>query len=571
MNNQKIAQMFSEIADFLEMEDVPFKPQAYKKAAIILDNLEEDVSDVYSKGGKKALIDLSGVGKSMAEKIEEYLKTGKIKYYQELKKKIPVDVDDLMAIEGIGPKTIKTFYKKLGIKNVEDLEKAIKNHEIASLPGFKEKTEENILTGIKFLKRNRGRFLLSEILPEAEEIKNKLKELKEIEKISIAGSFRRRKETVGDIDILVVAKKSEKVMDFFVNLSDVVKIWGKGKTKSSVRMKGGFDVDLRVVNKKSYGSALQYFTGAKDHNITTRKIAIKKGLKLNEYGVFKGKKMVAGWNEKGVYKKLGLSWITPELREDRGEIEAAGKNELPKLIELKDIKGDLHCHSEWDGGNHSIREMAEAAINRGYQYLGISDHTKFLKIENGLDEKKLERQRKEIEKLNKKFKNFKILQGAEVNILKDGSLDISNEALEKLDYVIAGVHSSFKLSREEMTKRIIKAMSNPFINIISHPTGRILRERDQYDIDIDKIFEAAKKYKVFLEINSSPKRLDLNDVNIKKAIDYGLKLTINTDSHHKDQLKYMKFGIMQARRGWVKKEDIINTFSLEKIAELFKR
>jgi DNA polymerase (family 10) len=336
-------------------------------------------------------------------------------------------------------------------------------------------------------------------------------------------------------------------------------------------MKGGFDVDLRVVNKKSYGSALQYFTGAKDHNITTRKIAIKKGLKLNEYGVFKGKKMVAGWNEKGVYKKLGLSWITPELREDRGEIEAAGKNELPKLIELKDIKGDLHCHSEWDGGNHSIREMAEAAINRGYQYLGISDHTKFLKIENGLDEKKLERQRKEIEKLNKKFKNFKILQGAEVNILKDGSLDISNEALEKLDYVIAGVHSSFKLSREEMTKRIIKAMSNPFINIISHPTGRILRERDQYDIDIDKIFEAAKKYKVFLEINSSPKRLDLNDVNIKKAIDYGLKLTINTDSHHKDQLKYMKFGIMQARRGWVKKEDIINTFSLEKIAELFKR
>jgi len=571
MNNQKIAQMFSEIADFLEMEDVPFKPQAYKKAAIILDNLEEDVSDVYSKGGKKALIDLSGVGKSMAEKIEEYLKTEKIKYYEELKKKNPVDIDELIAIEGIGPKTIKTFYKKLGIKNVEDLERAIKNHEIASLPGFKEKTEENILTGIKFLKRNRGRFLLSEILPEAEEIKNKLKELKEVEKISIAGSFRRRKETVGDIDILVVAKKSEKVMDFFVNLSDVVKIWGKGKTKSSVRMKGGFDVDLRVVNKKSYGSALQYFTGAKDHNITTRRIAIKKGLKLNEYGVFRGKKMVAGWNEKGVYKKLGLSWITPELREDRGEIEAARKNNLPKLIELKDIKGDLHCHSEWDGGNHSIREMAEAAINRGYQYLGISDHTKFLRIENGLDEKKLERQRKEIEKLNKKFKNFKILQGAEVNILKDGFLDISNEALEKLDYAIAGVHSSFKISKEEMTKRIIKAMSNPFINIISHPTGRILKERDQYDIDIDKIFEAAKKYEVFLEINSSPKRLDLNDVNVKKAIDYGLKLTINTDSHHKDQLRYMKFGIMQARRGWVKKEDIINTFSLEKIAKLFKR
>lgn len=571
MNNKKIAQMFSEIAEFLEMEDVEFKPQAYRKAAIILDNLEDDVSDIYNKGGKKALVDLSGIGESMAEKIEEYLKTGKIDYYDRLKKKIPVDVDELMAIEGVGPKTIKTFYKKLGIKSVDDLEKAIREHKIAPLPGFGEKTEKNILTGIKFFKRSKGRFLLSEILPEVKRIEDNLKKMKEVEKISVAGSVRRKKETIGDVDFLIVAKEPEKVMDYFVNLPGVAKVWGKGRTKSSVRMEEGFDVDLRVVNKKSYGSALQYFTGAKDHNISTRRIAIKKGLKLNEYGLFKGKKMIAGWNEKGVYKKIGLDWMEPELREDRGEVELAEEGKLPNLIKLEDIKGDLHCHSNWNGGNHSIKEIAEAAIERGYQYLGISDHTKFLRIENGLDEKDLENQRKETDSLNKEFKNFKLLQGAEVNILKDGSLDINNDALEKLDYVIAGIHSSFKLSREEMTERIIKAMENPFVNIISHPTGRILKERDQYDVDIDKIFEAAKKYNIFLEINSFPKRLDLNDVNIKKAIDHGLKLVINADSHHKDHLRYMEFGVMQARRGWTSKKDILNTLPLkELIKELGK-
>jgi DNA polymerase (family X) len=572
MNNQELAKIFYKIAGFLEIKDVEFKPQAYEKAAIILENLEEDVNDIYNKGGKKALIEVSGIGRSMAEKIEEYLKTGGIDYYRKLKKEIPVDVDELTRIEGIGPKTVKALYKKLKIKNIEDLEKAVREHKVAPLFGFGERTEQNILEGIIFLKRSKGRFLLGEILPKVKEIENKLRELEEVDKISVAGSVRRKKETIGDVDFLIATKKPGKIMDFFVSLPGTVKIWSKGKTKSSIRMKEGFDVDLRIVNKKSYGSALQYFTGAKDHNIATRRVAIKKGLKLNEYGVFRGEKMIAGWSEKGVYKKLGLDWIEPELREDRGEVEAAGKGKLPNLVKLEDIRGDLHCHSDWSGGDNSIREMARVAIERGYDYLGISDHTKFLRIENGLNEKQLFEQRKEIDKLNVIFKkdDFKILQGAEVNILRDGSLDINNNALSQLDYVIAGIHSAFKITKEEMTERIIRAMKNPYVKIISHPTGRIIKKRDQYDIDFDKILRAAKEFKVFLEINSFPQRLDLNDVNIKKAIDSSIKLVINTDSHHKNQLRHMEFGIAQARRGWAEKKDIINTMSLYELLEEFK-
>jgi DNA polymerase (family X) len=572
MNNQELAKIFYKIAGFLEIKDVEFKPQAYEKAAIILENLEEDVNDIYNKGGKKALIEVSGIGRSMAEKIEEYLKTGGIDYYRKLKKEIPVDVDELTRIEGIGPKTVKALYKKLKIKNIEDLEKAVREHKVAPLFGFGERTEQNILEGIIFLKRSKGRFLLGEILPKVKEIENKLRELEEVDKISVAGSVRRKKETIGDVDFLIATKKPGKIMDFFVSFPGTVKIWSKGKTKSSIRMKEGFDVDLRIVNKKSYGSVLQYFTGAKDHNIATRRVAIKKGLKLNEYGVFRGEKMIAGWSEKGVYKKLGLDWIEPELREDRGEVEAAGKGKLPNLVKLEDIRGDLHCHSDWSGGDNSIREMARVAIERGYDYLGISDHTKFLRIENGLNEKQLFEQRKEIDKLNVIFKkdDFKILQGAEVNILRDGSLDINNNALSQLDYVIAGIHSAFKITKEEMTERIIRAMKNPYVKIISHPTGRIIKKRDQYDIDFDKILRAAKEFKVFLEINSFPQRLDLNDVNIKKAIDSSIKLVINTDSHHKNQLRHMEFGIAQARRGWAEKKDIINTMSLYELLEEFK-
>ncbi|MCX6760563.1 MAG: DNA polymerase/3'-5' exonuclease PolX [Candidatus Nealsonbacteria bacterium] len=574
MKNQELAKIFYEIADYLRMENVAFKPFAYQRVAMSLESLEEGVEKVYREGGIKALEKIPGVGKNIAEKIEEYLKTGKIKSYDDLKKKMPIDLEELLAVEGLGPRKTKTLYQKLGIKNLKELEKAAKGHKIASLFGFKEKTEKNILEGIAFLKKSKGRFLLGEILPEVKEIITKLKTLKEVEQISVAGSVRRMKETIGDVDILITTKNPKKVMDFFVSLPGIVKVWVKGTTKSSIRLEQGFDVDLRTVHNKSYGSALQYFTGSKEHNIATRRLAIEKGLKLNEYGVFKGKKMIAGWNEAGVYRVLGLPWIEPELREDQGEIEKALKKELPKIIGYDEIRGDLHCHSDWDGGENSIEETAKTAMAMGYEYIGISDHTKYLKIENGLDEKKLESQRKEIgrlnEKLKKENKKFRILQGCETNILKDGSADIKDEALAKLDYVIAGVHSSFKMEKDEMTERIINAIKNPNIDIISHPTGRILKKRDEYLVDFDKVLKAAKEHNKILEINSWPERLDLNDQRIRMAKEAKVKMVINTDSHSKGHLRFIELGIAQARRGWAEKEDIINSQPIEKLLKFFK-
>ena len=574
MKNQEIAKIFYEIAEYLEMDEVAFRPYAYQKVAFNLENLEQDVEKIYKKEGLKGLEKIPGVGKHIALKIEEYLEKGKIKYYEKLKKKSPVNLGELTAVQGLGPKKIKTLYQKLGIRNVKDLEKAAKSHKIEPLFGFGEKTEKNILESIEFLKKDKGRFLLGEILPVVEEVYGELKNLKQVEKIDVVGSLRRMKETIGDIDFLIASEKPQKVMDFFVSLKGIEKVWGKGTTKASVRMKQGFDIDVRVVPKKSYGAALQYFTRSKEHNIAVRKIAISKRFKLNEYGLFKGKKMIAGRTEKKVYKALGMDWMPPEIREDQGEIEAALKGKLPNLIAFKDIKGDLHCHSDWDGGQNSISEMAQKAMEMGYEYVGISDHTKFLRIERGLNEKKLSEQRKEIDKLNEKFKKknskFRILHGAEANILEDGSIDVKNEALKKLDYVIAGIHSSFKISRTKMTKRIISAMKNPNIDIIAHPTGRILKRREEYEIDFDKILRAAKEFKVILEINSSPYRLDLNAQNIRRCKDAGVKMIINTDAHHKDQMRHMGLGIAQARRGWAEKKDIINSQSLNKLLKHFK-
>lgn len=557
MNNQELAQIFNNIADFLEIEGVErFKPLAYRKAALVLNSLKQDVADIYQAEGERGLEDIPGIGKSLAGKIEEYLQCGKIKYYEELKKKNPINVEELNLVAGIGPKMIKALYQELGVRNLKDLEKAARTHKIAPLFGFGEKTEQNILVGLNFLEKSKGRHLLGEIMPIVAELENYLK--KKVEKISIAGSVRRRKATIGDIDLLAIAEDSVAVMDFFVSFPEVVKVWGKGETKSSIRLRQGLDVDLRVVSKESYGSALQYLTGSKEHNVAVRKIAQSKKLKLNEYGVFAGRKRIAGETEEGVYKALGLDYVPPELRENQGEVEAAAKGNLPKLVELGDIKGDLHCHTS----DSSLEEMVEEAKARGYQYLGISDHTKFLKIEHGLNEKQLTQQRKEIDKLNEGLVGFRVLQGAETNILKDGTIDIKDKALEKLDYAIAGVHSNFKMTKEEMTQRIIRAMKNPNIKIIAHLTGRMLKLRDGYQIDFDKILRAAKETNTVLEINSQPLRLDLEDINIKRAKKAGVKMVINTDSHHKDHLRFMEFGVYQARRGWAEKEDIINTSSL---------
>ena len=575
MANQELAKIFYEIADRLASEDVEFKPYAYQRAAVTLETLEEDVKEIYERGGEKALKEIPGVGESIAQKIEEYLKTGKIKYYEKMKKKLPINLEELLKVEGMGPRKAKVLYQKLGVRDLKSLERAAKTHKIASLPGFGEKTEKNILEGIAFVKRSKGRFLLGYIMPTVEEIVGRLRELREIQNLSVAGSVKRMQETIGDVDILATSKDPKKVIEFFTaKMPGIVKIWGKGPTKASIRVKEGFDIDLRVVPEKSYGSALQYFTGSKEHNIKTRKIAITKGLKLNEYGVFRGSKMVAGKTEEDVYRAIGLPVMPPEIRTDEGEIEAAMAGKLPHLIGYSDIKGDLHCHSKWDGGLNSIEELAESAMQMGYEYIGISDHTKFLHIEHGLDEKKLSRQRKEIYELNARFKTqnkkFRILQGCEANIMPDGSIDIADDALAKLDYVIAGVHSQMKMPKEKMTERIIKAMKNPNVDIISHPTGRLIQKRDEYQIDFERILKAAKETGTILEIDSFPDRLDLKDANIRAAKEAGVKMVINTDTHAKDQMNFMKYGIAQARRGWAEKEDIINTRPVEGLLKFFK-
>jgi DNA polymerase (family 10) len=573
MKNQEIAKILFEIGDFLELNEVPFKPKAYQQAAIALDSLEEDVAEIYKREGLKGLEKIPAVGKSIALKIEEYLKTGKIEYYKDLKKISPIDFEELTKVEGLGVRKIKKLYDELGIKNLVDLEKAAKDNKIAPLFGFGEKTEKNILQSIEFLRQSKGRFLLREILPSIKKIEQRIKNIKGVEKISIAGSARRRKETIGDADILVSVLDDldkhliEKIMNTFVTWDEVVKVVAKGETKSSVKTQEGLDIDLRVVPLSSYGAALQYFTGSKEHNIAIRRLAIKQGLKLNEYGLYRGVKKIKGETEEEIYEYLGMDWIPPEIRENQGEIEAAKTHQLPSLIELKDIKGDFHCHSDWDGGENSLKELALKAIELGYEYLGICDHTKSLKIENGLNEKELLKQKKAIDKLNKEFQKqgqkFKLLQGAEVEILKDGSLDFNNEILKQLDFVSVSVHSNFKMGKVEMTKRIIKAISNPYVDILNHPTGKILGSRDSYEVDVEEILKAAKNNNVILEINCY--RSDLSSSIARQAKELGIKLCIGSDAHIKKELTNMEYGVYQARRAWLTKQNILNTQPLEKL------
>ncbi len=560
MKNKEIAQIFYKISQYLRIENIPFKPYAYYKAGEVLASLDKDIQEIYQKGGLKDLEKIPGIGKNIALKIEEYLKTDKIKYFEELKKETPIDLEGITAIEGLGPKRAKLLYEKLKVKNLKELEQAAKKGKIRELFGFDEKIEKNILQGIEFFKQNKEKFLLSEALLIYDKFLKILK--KEVEKIEVAGSIRRKKETVKDIDILAVTKKPDRVMEIFTSQKEVIKVWGKGKTKSSIRIDQGIDLDLRVVPLKSYGAALQYFTGSREHNIVLRKRAKQKGLKLNEYGLFKKEKQIAGKNEKEIYKKLGLPWIPPELREDGTEI---GKK-IPQLIELKDIKGDLHCHTNWGAAKHSIEQMYQKAKELNYHYLGISDHTKFLGIEKGLNEKELIKQSNYIKKLREK--GYLILHGCEANILKDGSLDIKNSVLKELDFVIAGVHSGLN---QETTSRILKAMENQQVNIISHLTGRLINKRKESIIDIDRIMEKAKQTNTVLEINAYPQRLDLKVDYIKRAKKEGIKMIINSDAHEKDQLENMKYGLFQAKRGWLEPENIINSLSFEEIILFFQK
>ncbi len=566
MKNREVAKLLFEMADLLEIKGVDFKPRAYRKAAMNIESLSIDIEELYKKN---QLEKIPGVGKSIAKKISEYLDTGKIKKLEELRDEIPVDIESLSSIEGLGPKMIKVLYEELGVKNIDDLERVAKQGKIRALKGFGLKTEEKIIENIEFARSRHGRFILGYALPEANSIVEQLKPY--VDKISLAGSIRRRKETIGDMDILAVSSKPKHAMDVFAGLKSVDKILVKGMTKTSVRLNSGIQVDLRIVEEKSFGSALQYFTGSKEHNIELRKIAIKKGYKLNEYGLFNREKQIAGKNEEDVYKALGLQWIPPEMRENRGEIEAAMNGNLPKIVDYGDVIGDLHTHTKWSDGANTIEEMVESAIKIGHKFIAITDHAGSLKVARGMDEDKILEQAKKIEKLRKKYDNIYIFHGVEANIMKDGSIDVDKKILKNLDVVIASIHSAFRLEEKEMTERLIKAIENEYVDIIGHPTARIIMKREAIKIDMEKVLEAAKENNVAMEINSYPERLDLNDVNVKLAVEIGTKVSIGTDSHSKEHLRYYELGTAVARRGWAKKEDVINTYSIDKLKKIFEK
>ncbi len=580
MTNQEIAKVLYEIGEYLEMQGVVFKPRAYEKVAETIESLQEEVADIYRRGGLKAIEDISGVGVSIAEKIEELIKTGKLKYYEDLKKKTPVDLSSLTQVQGLGPRKIKALYQKLKIRNLADLEKAAKAGKIARLEGFGPKSEENILKGLKFVKSSGGRFALGSVLPDILAIRDKLKKLEEVKRIEMAGSVRRRKETVGDADLLVISDKPKPVMDYFVSLPEAARVLAHGETKSAITLKNGMNVDVRVVPEESYGAALSYFTGSKDHNVMLRQIAIKKGYTLNEYGLFRGKagakgRLVAGRSEEEIYKALDMSYIEPEMREMRGEIELAQKNKLPKLISYGDLKGDLQIQTSWTDGDNSLEEMMNAAIKNGLKYIAITDHTKRLAMARGLDEKRIIQQMKEIDELNKRLKmrgaRFTILKGTECDILQDGSLDLPDRILAKLDVVGVSVHSLFNLSRREQTERIKKAMRNPNVDILFHPTGRLIQRREPYDADMDEIIKTASETGTILEINGSPDRLDLKDEYIKKCVEAGVKMTIDSDAHNIPHMGVAVYGVAQARRGWATKNDIINAWPVEKMLSFLKK
>ena len=574
MTNQEIAKILREMAELYEMEDVLFKPRAYEKAASGVEALDKEIKEIFKAEGEKSLLKIPGVGQGIAFHISELLKKGHFQEYDRLKKKTPVNISELSTIEGVGPKMIKILYQKLKIKNLKDLERAAQAGKIAKLSRFGKKSEEKILKGIEFLKKSGGRQVLGFLLPEIRALEKMIQNFPEVEEAIVAGSVRRRKETIGDIDILAISKKPEKVMERFITLPQVAHVYAKGKTKTMVKLKNGLDCDLRVVPKESYGAALNYFTGSKDHNVALRETAIKRGWKLNEYGLWRGKKQVAGRTEEEIYKALGFHYIEPEMRENNGELALAKAGKLPKLIGYGDLLGDLQTQTNWTDGEDSIEKMAEEAEKFGLEYIVITDHTKSLAMTGGADEKKLLKQMAEIDKINLKLKikncKLKILKGAEVNIGKDGSLDIKDEVLKKLDVVGAAVHSHFKLSRNEETKRVIRAMENPNVDIIFHLTGRIINRREPIEIDIDEIIKAAKRTGTVLEIDAFPDRLDIKDDYIKKCVEAGVKMSIDSDAHSAAHFKFLEIGIAQARRGWAEKSDIINAWPLEKMLKMLK-
>jgi DNA polymerase (family 10) len=584
LKNVEIVRIFREIAYLIQIaENDPntiYKVRAYERAADVIENMSTELEEIYSKSGIKGLRKIPSIGNAISSKIEEFIKLHKIAYHEELTTKVPINISEFYNLRGIGPMTLKILYEKLKITSISQLEKAASEGSIKRIKGFSKMKEDNILRMIQLSKQNKGRYLLGDVYPLIKKMESRLRTENSIIHCAIVGSFRRMKETIGDIDILVSTKEPEKVINFFVKMPEVAEIKGKGKTKAFVELRNGIGVDLLVVPEESFGSASQYFTGNKEHNISLRNLAVSMGFHLNEWGLFtKKKRKIAGTNEQQIYNKLHLQLIPPELRENRGEIEyfSNNQNEILGLVDYGDLKGDLHTHSEITDGTMSIKDMALQAKNKfGLDYISITDHTKSLRLANGLNEKQLLEQINKIQQLNdvinesKADTRFRILSSAEVNILKDGTPDIANNVLDKLDIVGASIHSHFSLSKDIQTERLVEAAKNPSIDILFHPTGRLINKRTGYSIDVEKIINTAYETKTVLEINSNYNRLDLRDEHIRLAVQNGVKLAINSDAHHPVHFAYLLFGIGQARRGWAKKLDIINTLKADTLLKMLK-
>jgi len=563
MKNSEIADIFDRLADILEFKgDVVFKINSYRKAARTLRDTPEDIAVIASEG---RLADLPGIGKSTSDKIGEYLKTGKIKKYDQERKGLSDELIRMLQIPGLGPKSLALIHAKLKVNTFAALEQAIHSGRLAELPKMGPKKAENILKGIELLREAAKRIPLGIALPVAEEVVASVRAFRTVKRAEMAGSLRRMSETVGDIDILASASNQTKVIESFTSLPQVKRVLAAGTTKASVIVEGNQQIDLRVVDEESFGAALQYFTGSKAHNVKLRDIAKGMGLKINEYGVFRGNEKIGGREEEEIYDSVGLNWMPPELREDRGEIEAAGKGELPSLVTARHIKGDMHVHSDYSDGNATIKQVAERAEALGYKYLAVTDHSQSLKIAGGLTPERVRQKRDEIRKINAGLTGLKLLFGTELDILSDGTLDYSDDLLKEFDWVVASIHSGFKQPRERITRRIISAMENPLVDCIAHLTGRLIGQRAPYEIDIEEILGVAAKTGTAIEINANYERLDLDDIWSKRAKQLGVKLAIGTDAHRLEHLDMLRLGLAVARRGWLEPDDVLNTFPLKKI------
>ncbi|MDH4084384.1 MAG: DNA polymerase/3'-5' exonuclease PolX [Nitrospira sp.] len=570
VHNADVAAVFDEMADLLEIEGSnPFRIRAYRNAARTLRDLPREVAAMLDEG--EDLTELPGIGEDLAAKIKEVVETGTAAMFEQHRKKVPKTLTELLRIPGIGPKRVKALYHDLGIRTLDQLQKAAQDGLVRSLHGFGGKTERYILDQLKARTGEEKRFQLAIATQYAEALIAFLKESPGVKQVVVAGSYRRAKETIGDLDILVTAASNSPVMNRFVSYPEVEEILAQGTTKASVRLACKLQVDVRVVPEDSYGAALQYFTGSKAHNVTLRQLAQQRGLKLNEYGLFKGDRSVAGATEESVYAAVGLPWIPPELRENRGEFDAARAGRLPALVEVADLKGDLHAHTKATDGRNSIREMAEAARARGLEYLAITDHSRRLTMAKGLDPKQLFEQLEEIDRLNATLSGITLLKGIEVDILEDGSLDLPDEDLCRLDLVVGAVHSHFRLSRQKQTERIMRAMDHPYFTLLAHPSGRLIDERAPYDVDMARIIHHARERGCFLEVNAHPVRLDLTDTDCQMAKEEGVMLSINSDAHSVLDFENLRYGVGQARRGWLEKNDVLNARPLHSLQPLLKR